>query len=403
MTANDFQRNALQSVEAEQSVIGALLIDNDAVDRIAGLRVEHFSRGDHRAILAEVFALLGNGIGADVMTVFERLNAKGKAEDIGGLAYLNALAWNTPSSANIARYAEIVRDRWVKRSMVAAASEIQDSVAASADSASVLLDRAAAKLEQLAAGQQRREARRLSDALVGHLNTIERRHEGKEKVISTGLIDLDKALNGGFRPGANVVLAARPGMGKTAMALNFALAAAETRSVLFLSMEMPESEIVDRAVAQLGKVALQDVMNAPDDPDFWSRVMVAAERMRNLNLFIDEQGGLTLLDVRNKARAVKRKHGLDLMIVDYLQLMTGEGDNRNEQVSTISRGLKSLAKELDIAIVTLSQLNRKVEERASRMPQASDLRDSGAIEQDADVIIFIHREEVANPDCGEQF
>lgn len=403
MSANDLQRATPQAVEAEQSVIGALLGDNDAIDRVGGLRVEHFYRGDHRAIYAEITGLLAQGVGADALTVFERLDGKGRAAEVGGLRYLNELANQTPGSSNIGRYAEIVRDRWVKRSMIATASEIQDSVGTSPEPANVLLDRVASKLELLAAGQERKEPVRLSVAMSEHLSVMERRMEGKETILSTGLMDLDRALGGGFRAGQNIVLAARPGMGKTALALNIALAVAQSGFSLFLSMEMQSSEIVDRSTAQLGRIPLQDVTNSSKDNAFWESVTVAASKIGELGLFVDDQGGLTLLDIRNKARAIKRKHGLNLLVVDYLQLMSGDGENRNEQIGVISRGLKALAKELGIAVLTLSQLNRKSEDRTNKMPQQSDLRDSGSIEQDADIIIFIHREEVSNPDCSEEW
>ncbi|WP_024904490.1 replicative DNA helicase [Robbsia andropogonis] len=403
--SHDDIRNAIpQSIEAEQYVLGALMLNNDAVDRVGALKAEHFFRGYHRAIYSEITALLGAGVGADVLTVFERLHAKGQAQDCGGLPYLNSLATSAPGIGNVARYAAIVIDRWTKRAFLATASEMQEDATNSPDSAAALLDRASAKLEGLARTQERKEAVKLSAALAEHLSVIERRSEGKERVISTGLVDLDRALNGGFRPGQSIVLAGRPGMGKTSLALNIGLSVSESGQCLFLSQEMPTAEIVDRATAQLGRIPLSKVMNAPlDDQDFWRSVTVAAHKVTDLGLFIDDQGCLTLLDVRNKARAIKRKHGLNLLVVDYLQLMSGDGSNRNEQIGAISRGIKALAKELDIAVLLLSQLNRKVEDRSSHIPQPSDLRDSGSIEQDADVILFIHREEVANPDCGDEW
>ncbi|SAK48273.1 DnaB domain-containing protein [Caballeronia hypogeia] len=400
----DMQRAVPHAVEAEQSVIGGLLLDGDAIDRIGDLRAEHFFRADHRAIFAQVVELISSGAGADTITVFERLQAQGRAADVGGLAYLNELVQNTPSSANIARYAEIVRDRAQKRGLLSVASEIRDSVGAAPESADVLIDRASAKLEALGEATVKREPKLAAKGLADHINVIDKRSRGAERVISTGLDAIDKQLNGGLRPGWLVILAARPGMGKTALALNVATHVAADHSALFLSMEMPESEIHDRNIASLGRLPLDTVMLAPeDDKEFWNRVTAAAMKVKDLNLHIDDQAALRMLDVRSKARLVKRKAGLDLIVIDYLQLMTGDGANRNAEIEGISRGLKALAKELNVAIIALAQLNRKVEERANRLPMLSDLRDSGSIEQDADAVLFIHREEISNPNCEAQF
>ncbi|WP_321821477.1 MULTISPECIES: replicative DNA helicase [unclassified Burkholderia] len=399
---DDLRRAVPQAIEAEQSVIGGLLLDNDAIDRVGGLRAEHFYRADNRVIFEQVTVMIASG-GADVVTTFAALQAKGKAEQVGGLAYLNDLAQNTPSAANIARYAGIVRDRAQKRGLLAAAAEIQDSVGASPDSAADLIDRAASKLEALSEGVVKREPKPVAQGLAEHLAELDRRMNGTSPAFSTGFPDLDKRLNGGLRPGWLAILAARPGMGKTALALNIAAHAAESSSVLFLSMEMPETELYDRLIAALGRASLARAMKAPaDDNEFWGRVTVAAQKVTGMNLHIDDQAALRLQDVRAKARMVKRKHGLDLIVVDYLQLMAGDGANRNAEIEGISRGLKALAKELGVAIICLAQLNRRVEERGG-MPKLSDLRDSGAIEQDADAVLFIHREEVSNPDAGEQW
>jgi replicative DNA helicase len=229
--------------------------------------------------------------------------------------------------------------------------------------------------------------------------------EGVTSSISTGLAHLDRQLNGGLRPGWLTILAARPGMGKTALALNIAAHVAESRTALVLSLEMTKTELHDRLLSSLGRVPLHRVMNAPNDNEFWGSVTLATEKIAGMKLFIDDESALSLRDVAGKARAVKRKHGLELLIVDYLQLMRGDQivANRNAEIEQISRGLKALAKELDITVVALSQLNRAVEQRASRIPQLSDLRDSGAIEQDADCVMFLHREEVSNPDCDASF
>jgi replicative DNA helicase len=404
MIDNDTRRAIPASVESEQAVLGALLLDNDAIDRIGDLRAEHFYRADHRTIFAEIMNLVGRGIGADVLTLMERLQAKGKVSDVGGMVYLNDLAQNTPSAANVSRYAQIVRDRAQKRGLLAFASEIQDSVGSGPDDASVLIDRAATKLEVLAASTVKCEPKLAAQGLADHISVLQSRSEGNGRIFKTGLVDLDRALNGGLRAGWVLIAAARPGMGKSALALNIATHCAVDHGVLFLSMEMPEAELHDRNLASIGSIPLDTVMASPlDDNEYWNRVTLAATKIKDLNLYIDDQPALRLLDVRAKARLIKRKAGLSLIVVDYLQLMAGDGSNRNAEIEGISRGLKALAKELDVAIIALAQLNRKVEERSNRLPQLSDLRDSGSIEQDADAVLFIHREEVANPDAGEQW
>lgn len=391
------------SAETEQSVLGALLIDNDAIDRIGVLRPEHFFLADHQAIFRAISGLIAESRGADIITVYERLTAQKVPEAAGGLPYLNALYQRTPSSANIGRYADIVIDRAQKRGLMAMGRELLD-MGQSHEGAARLLDRAQSGLQALVDTETRIEPRKASDGLALHFDALERRSSGLDRILSTGLIDLDKALGGGMRPGWLVVLAARPAMGKTALALNIAQSVSVEHSALFLSMEMPEAELHDRMLASIGTVALDKVMKAPEkDDEFWQKVTAASLKIKDLNLYFDDQAALRLLDVRSKARIVRRKHGLDLLVVDYLQLMEGDGDNRNAQIEGISRGLKALAKELGIVVVALAQLNREVEKRANRVPQLSDLRDSGAIEQDADAVIFLHREEVSNPNAGDQF
>ncbi|MBU9534615.1 AAA family ATPase, partial [Burkholderia multivorans] len=298
MSANDLAKAVPHSIEAEQAVIGILLNDNDAIDRIGDLRTEHFYRGDHRALFAEIVGLIANGTGVDVVTLYERLKALGRADDLGGMSYLNSLAREAPSAVSVARNANVVVDRARKRGLLAVASEMQESVGATADDAATLIDRAAAKLESLGEATVKREPKLLAQALADHINLLERRSTGGERVISTGYEDLDRALNGGLRPGWSVILAARPGMGKTSLALNIASHAAVDHGVLFLSMEMPESELIDRNIASLGRVPLDRVMNAPDDNEFWDRVTAATLKMRDMNLHIDDQPALRLLDVR---------------------------------------------------------------------------------------------------------
>jgi replicative DNA helicase len=388
-----------RSIEAEQAVLGALLMDNDAFDRMGDLRSEHFYRGDHRAIFAEILKQLSAGKSCDVISVFEVL---GKQVD-DCLVYLNQLVQTTMSSASIARHAASVRDKAVKRALIGFGADIQDNTLAAHEDASVLVDRASSKLEELAQTRIRNDPRRAGECLAEHMDEIEARLNGTSKAISTGYPDIDAKLSGGFREGCLYVLAGRPKMGKTALALNIGLHVAKDHGVLFESMEMPIRELNDRNLAVEGHIALDNLM-APSQMsnDDWANVTKASSKINDLKLFLAEQPAMRILDVRMKAKHHKRKHGLKLLILDYLQLMEGDGESRNEQIGGITRGLKGLAKELGIAIIALSQLNRDLEKRPNKRPQPSDLRDSGAIEQDADAVIFVYRDEVYNPDSPDR-
>lgn len=381
-----------QAIEAEQSVIGALLRDNSAIDRMGDLRAAHFFRQDHRTIFAEVIRQIAAGKECDVISAGAAL-----AQSVqDAMPYLNSIAQSTPSAANISRYADLVRDRALRRGLLAATSEMSElAFNPGGRSAGEVLDVAQSALAALAETRTVREPVRAGNAMVSHLEVLDGRVEHKRSGIPTGFTDVDALLTGGPNRGALVILGARPSMGKTALALNIALNAARDYTVLFLSQEMQNGELLDRALAALGRIPLSAVIRGDMTPVEWDGFTVANTKLQDLNLHLDDQPALTLLDVRNKARLVKRKHGLDLLIVDSLQLMSGEGSNRNQQIEEISRGLKALAKELNLVVLALSQLSRNAANKAR--PQLSDLRDSGAIEQDADIVLFVHRDEVDNP------
>lgn len=387
------------SIEAEQSILGALMLDNDAIDRVDGLGRDHFYRADHAAIYGVICELIISAQPADVVTVYERFAAKGQAEQIGGLSYLHSLVETTPSSANIRRYAETVRDKAVKRQLLTLAADVPQMVIGS-DAARIVVDRVQAKLEGLAQERVKSEPIRASDDLSAYIDELQEAAEGKVKSIPMGFDDLDEKLGGGLNGGELIVIAGRPSMGKTALAMSVARNVSHERSALVLSMEMPRSQLHQRNVAALGRIHMQHLRQPARMTDAdWQGFTVAASKLSDMNLYLDDQPSLTLLEIRSKARTVKRKHGLDLLIVDYLGLMTGgSSENRNQEVGSYSRGLKALAKELNIPIIALAQLNRGLENRANRRPQMSDLRDSGEIEQDADTIMFLYRDEVYNPD-----
>lgn len=380
------------AIEAEQSVIGALLRDNGAIDRMGDLRVAQFYRDDHRTIFSEIVRQIVAGQQCDVISAGMALAAT--VPD--AMIYLNAISQSVPSAANISRYADLVRDRALRRGLLAAVADMSElAFRPGSRTAGDVLDASQSMLAALAETRATREPIRAGEAMVAHLDVLDGRVDRKYTGIPTGYAKIDALLTGGPNRGALVIIGARPSMGKTALALNIATGVARDYSVLFLSLEMTTGELLDRSIASLGKIPLGAVIRGDLTPRDWDNFTTANAKITGLNLHFDDQGGLTLLDVRSKARAVKRRHGLDMIVVDYLQLMSGEGDSRNSQIEEISRGLKALAKELNIVVVALSQLSRNAANKSR--PQLSDLRDSGAIEQDADIVIFVHRDEVDNP------
>ena len=396
----DYSR--LHSLESEQSIIGALLIDPLAADRLGSLRPEHCYNESHRVILAEILRMVASGKPVDVITVAEELSAHGHDEQTGGLAYLGELAANSAGSRNIGRYAETVTNKALERQLLGASETIRATVTG-VGTTKEKLTAAQSAVMGITESVASRQPKIMREILISAAETLTQRSSGNVRCLSSGFVDLDRQLSGGFRPGNLIVLAGRPAMGKTSLAVNIAYQVARHGSPsLFLSMEMPEQELADRLIAQSGSVFLSAVLAGDMEGDNGDRIMCAVSILENLPLVIDDQGGLTLFDVASKARSVKRKHGLGLLVLDYLQLMSGDGDNRNQQIEQITRGLKALAKELDIPIIALSQLSRKCEERTNKRPMNSDLRESGAIEQDADVILFVYRDEEYNPASADK-
>ncbi|MDL2336641.1 MAG: replicative DNA helicase [Pseudomonadota bacterium] len=394
------------SIEAEQSVLGGLLLDNTAWDRAADLLTDSdFYRFEHRSIYGAIGSLVNATKPADVITVFEQLQNIGKAEECGGLIYLNSLAQSVPSAANLRRYAEIVRERAVLRKLVSASDEIATSAFNPQGRAvSEILDDAEAKIFKIGEeGSRSRQGFQTMDSLVVQLlDRVTELHEnGAEEVtgVRTGYFDLDR-MTAGFQPGDLIVLAARPSMGKTALALNIAehVAVNEGLPVVVFSMEMGAAQLALRLVGSLGRIDQQHLRTGALKDDEWGRLTEAIEKLGSVSMYIDESPALTPSELRARARRQARQCGkLGLIVVDYLQLMSGSGganeENRATVIGEISRGLKSLAKELQCPVIALSQLNRSVESRTDKRPMMSDLRESGAIEQDADVIMFIYRDE----------
>jgi replicative DNA helicase len=402
------------SIEAEQSLIGGLLLDNNAWDRIADLVGEaDFYRDDHRRIFRHIAKLIELGKPADVITVFESLDKSNEAESSGGLAYLGEIANNTPSAANIRRYAEIVRERAILRKLVTVGDEIAEAALNPAGKdAKQLLDEAEAKVFEIAeAGSRKDQGFVAIQPLLGQVvdriqELYDRDHPSDITGIPSGFHDLDRMLSG-LQPGDMIIVAGRPSMGKTAFALNIAegVALEAGLPVAIFSMEMPGTQLAMRFLSSVGKLDQHRVRTGRLNDDEWQRMTYALGKLHEASIHIDETPALNATELRARARRLYRQCGkLGLIVIDYLQLMSSvkEGENRATEISEISRAVKALAKELHVPVIALSQLSRNVESRPNKRPVMSDLRESGAIEQDADVILFIYRDEVYNPDSPDK-
>lgn len=392
----------LVPMEQEQSVLGCLLRLNRSIDQIGSLVEADFFDAGHRLIFAAIVRLIMSNKPADVITVFAVLKENGKDVEIG---YLNQLQQGMPSAANIASYCATVRDRALKRRLITYANDIIEAVYHSAEDGPTLVDGAASKLEALGRATMDGEPEHAIESLSHHLVRMDEEYNGAESAaIATGLTDLDKALNGGPRRGNLWVVAGRPKMGKTALALNIANHVALHGVAAVLSMEMSKPELHNRNLASIGRIDLNHLISPKMlTTEDWNSITSATEKLAKMGLYMDDQGGLSLMQVRAKAMQIKRKAGgLDLLVIDYLQLMNGPGDNRNAQIESITRGLKALAKELNCVVLLLSQLNRQLENRPNKRPQPADLRDSGSIEQDCDIATFVYRDEVYNRDSPDQ-
>jgi replicative DNA helicase len=392
------------SIEAEQAVLGGLLMEPAAWDNVADVVGEaDFYRNDHRLIFAAIGALAANSKPTDFVTVSEHLERNGNLEGAGGIAYLGTVARETPTAANVRTYAEIVRERSLLRQLITAGSEIASSVFNNdGQTARELVDKAEQKVFEIAEGSTRGGGAVPVRALLPHvIDQIDDAHSNPDKLrgLPSGFAEFDKKT-GGLRPGDLVIVAGRPSMGKTTLAVNMAEYAAVHQAnrvpVAIFSMEMPSEQLITRMLSSIGGVPLGNLRSGRISDDDWVRITSATSQLSEAKIFIDETPALTPTELRARARRVKREHGLGLVVVDYLQLMQvpGTKENRATEIGEISRGLKILAKELAVPVIALSQLNRAVEQRDNKKPVMSDLRESGSIEQDADMILLIYREEV---------
>ncbi len=402
------------SIEAESSVLGGILLDNGAWDRVGDLLAEgDFYRFEHRLIFGAISSLVNASKPADVITVFEHLQNQGKGEETGGLSYLNSLAQYVPSAGNIRRYAEIVRERSILRKLVGASDEIAtNAFNPKGRPVAEIVDEAEQKIFNIGEqGSRMKQGFQAMDSLVvALLDRVQEMADNPNDVtgVPTGFYDLDR-MTAGFQAGDLIVLAARPSMGKTALAINIAehVALHEGLPVAVFSMEMGAAQLAVRIVGSIGRIDQSHLRTGKLTDEEWPRLTEAIEKLRNISLHIDESAGLTSTELRANARRLARQCGkLGLIVVDYLQLMSGSGgsseENRATELGEISRGLKMLAKELQCPVLALSQLNRSVETRTDKRPMMSDLRESGAIEQDADIIMFIYRDEYYTKDACKE-
>jgi replicative DNA helicase len=402
------------SIEAEQSLLGALLLDNQAFDRVADLVTgEDFYRDDHRRIWRHIAKLIEAARPADVVTVSESVEASEDKDKTGGPAYLGALAQNTPSALNIRRYAELVRERAVQRRLAQVATGIaEEALNAGGKDVGQLLDEAESKIFQIAESGARRdqgllEIKPVLARVFEKIDHLYHRDNPSDVTgVPSGFVDLDR-MTAGLQPGDLIIVAGRPSMGKTALALNIAehVAVDNGLPVAIFSMEMSSTQLAMRMLGSISRVDQHKMRTGRLSDREWSDLSEAMGKLHETPIYIDEGGALTALEVRARARRLKRQYSkLGLIVIDYLQLMAAstQGENRATEISEISRSLKAMSKELDVPVLALSQLNRAVDQRPDRRPVMSDLRESGAIEQDADVIMFIYREVVYKPDLPEE-
>lgn len=403
-----FDRVPPHNLDAEVSVLGSMLLSKDAIAEVSEIvKAEDFYRGAHRTLFEAISALYDRGEPVDAVTLGDELEARGRLDSVGGVVAISDLLSRVPTAANAAYYARIVADQAVRRRLIDAGTRITRIGYDAEERADEAVDAAEALMYEVAQRDRATEFTPMKDLLNESFELIEKLHEHGSAVtgLATGFTDLDE-VTAGLQPSNLVIIAARPGMGKSTLVTNLAahVAVEQRRPVVLFSLEMSKMELVQRLLSAEGRINSERLRTGRLHESDWPKLSQAMGRLSEAPLFIDDSPGLNLMEVRSRCRRLKQKHGLDLVILDYLQLMQAHrrSESRVQEVSELSRGLKILAKELDIPVVALSQLSRKPEDRTDRRPMLSDLRESGSIEQDADLVTFIYRDEVYNPDAGTQ-
>lgn len=389
------------NIQAEQSVIGSIFQDNNSFDLIHSLQPSAFYDGSHAEIFRAVVEMMAEQKPIDVITIAEYLEAKGKLSQIGGLPYLVELARCIGTSANIKQYATMVQEKATIRNLQAAVNTILQDINTAGD-VYKKLERAQSAIMAITETTQTSAPQFVGDILPERFQRYDDLMQGKIKPVGTGLKDLDDKIGGGLEAGALVIVAARPAMGKSALAVQIAehIQTQDAAGVIF-TCEMPNSQIVDRLISSHSNIPSDKLRSGNFDDEDLDRLFVGSQKVKALNLLVDDKA-FTINSIASKARTIKRKHGLSVIVIDYIQLLDGSGDSREQIVATISRGLKKLAIELDVPVIALSQLNRKLEDRANKRPVMSDMRESGAIEQDADLILGLYQDEKYNPDSPDK-
>ncbi len=399
-----------QNIEAEQSVLGSILIEQSAIAKISDiLQPEDFYREAHRMVYRAAMILFERGEAIDFITVIDTLRREESLERAGGISYITSLANGVPTAANIVFHAKIVQEKSLLRRLIHAATDIAALGYAETEEVERVLDQAEQKILEVATRKIGQEYAPIKEIIFSTLDKIDEMHKAKGGItgLSTGFTNLDK-LTGGFQRSDLILIAARPSMGKTAFVLNVAqhMATRDKKSVAIFSLEMPREQLAMRMMCAEGLIDSQRFRTGAMSSEEWKNLVDAADRLSASPMFIDDTAGVNAVELRNKARRISKEHGLDCIIIDYLQLMDGGAhsriDNRQQQISDISRSLKALARELQVPVIALSQLSRGPESRTSRKPMLSDLRESGSLEQDADMVAFLYREDYYNPETEKK-
>jgi replicative DNA helicase len=389
-----------QAVELEEAILGGLMLEKDAVIEVIDiLKPESFYKDEHGKLFQAIIDLFSNNSAIDILTVTERLRQNKTLEEVGGPAYLTQLTSRIASAAHIEFHARIVQQKYIQRELIRVSTEIQNRAFDESNDVNDLLDFSEGELFNVAQGNIKKEAAKMNTLVAEAISRIEEagKQEGGMVGVPAGYTALDRMTNG-WQPANLIILAARPAMGKTAFVLSMArnMAVEHNKGVAIFSLEMSGIELVNRLISSESELPSSKIRTGQLNEDEWQKLEYRARRLEEAPIYIDDTPAISIFELRAKCRRLKRQHDIDIVVIDYLQLMTGPPEskgNREQEVSSISRALKGIAKELDIPIICLSQLNRSVESRPDKRPQLSDLRESGAIEQDADIVSFIHRPE----------
>ena len=390
-----------QNIEAEQAVLGAMMIDKEAISKATEiLRENDFYRQDHRAVYQVVVDLFSKNQAVDMVTVTEALKREGKLEDVGGIQFITYLANAVPTAANITYHAKIVEEKSLLRQLISVSTQIAGSGYEGSEDVNTLLDNAERMILGVSERKISRDFAPIKEVVMSAVDRIDELYNKKGGItgIATGFIDFDR-LTSGLQASDLILIAARPSMGKTALVLNMAqnIAIREKKSVAFFSLEMSKEQLVQRMLCAEASIDSSRLRIGELEDNDWEKLIWAADSLSRAEIFIDDTPGITVMEMRAKARRLKVEHNLQLIVIDYLQLMQGSGkksgENRQQELSDISRSLKALARELNVPVIALSQLSRSVESRQVKRPMLSDLRESGALEQDADLVAFLYRED----------